>query len=613
MYLESIEIFNFRGIRHLAVNFEQGSTVLIGENTWGKTSLLALLWEVLGTGQPCSFEKSDLYVPVRLAATKEQEYEKRSRQTLAVSRPGLIQGFCPEGLKEDNLQSFLADRDSSDVDFVASDVFFEKIEGISIRLIFCEAVPGLSQKSSRLRRLGNAWQLCDDGFYRVFYHIQAEEDDKGSFVTSHKVTSIKGTALEGDHAEIIRLILDMNPVLRMRDSRMEPNVDLDDNLDEDGRILLELTSRIASFEDAAASGGQLKSDIETINLLSTKYLASYGGNVKFNRKIRHGRKGIRDLVTKPLSLESLTSLSREIRSSEPTREKFLLIFLTAALYCSKGARDFDHKARPIVILEDVEGRFHPSVLLSFWSVIESLPVQKIVTTNSCDLLTSVPLSCIRRLCREYYDTRSYQINENHFNADDLRRIAFHIRINRPIALFARLWVLVEGETEMWLIPEIAAIMGYSLSCAGIRLVEFAQCGLAPLLKLARSLGITAFVITDGDEAGRRYAQTVRLFTKSRIEDRLLILPALDIEHYLYANGYEKVFLECAGAAGQYHNKKQLTSSKIIAQAIRKKTKPGLALAVLNEMHQRSISGIPGELRDAVNKIIAISRQEMALD
>ena len=48
MYLEKAVIVNFRGIRKLSVDFQEDSTVLIGENHWGKTSLLRVLWMVLG-------------------------------------------------------------------------------------------------------------------------------------------------------------------------------------------------------------------------------------------------------------------------------------------------------------------------------------------------------------------------------------------------------------------------------------------------------------------------------------------------------------------------------------------------------------------------------------
>ena len=67
MYLERAKILNFRGIRRLNVDFEEDSTLMIGENHWGKTSLLRALWMLLGRGDSlCQFDKSDLYVPVKL-------------------------------------------------------------------------------------------------------------------------------------------------------------------------------------------------------------------------------------------------------------------------------------------------------------------------------------------------------------------------------------------------------------------------------------------------------------------------------------------------------------------------------------------------------------------
>lgn len=42
MHLERIEIAGFRGIRRLSLTFDE-ITTLIGENTWGKSSLLDAL------------------------------------------------------------------------------------------------------------------------------------------------------------------------------------------------------------------------------------------------------------------------------------------------------------------------------------------------------------------------------------------------------------------------------------------------------------------------------------------------------------------------------------------------------------------------------------------
>lgn len=103
-----------------------------------------------------------------------------------------------------------------------------------------------------------------------------------------------------------------------------------------------------------------------------------------------------------------------------------------------------------------------------------------------------------------------------YSSDDLRKIAFHVRINRPMSMFARCWLLVEGETEIWLLSELAQICGYSLRAEGVRIIEFAQCGQAPLIKVARDFGIEWHLLTDGDEAGAKYASSARSLLKGSV-------------------------------------------------------------------------------------------------
>ena len=40
---------------------------------------------------------------------------------------------------------------------------------------------------------------------------------------------------------------------------------------------------------------------------------------------------------------------------------------------------------------------------------------------------------------------------------------------------ARCWLLVEGETEYWLMSELSRVCGYDLASEGVACVEFAQC------------------------------------------------------------------------------------------------------------------------------------------
>lgn len=296
---------------------------------------------------------------------------------------------------------------------------------------------------------------------------------------------------------------------------------------------------------------QIKDGIEVLNTIASKYLINYQSN-NLSTAYEFATNGsqkrtVRDIISHPISLGSLRSLQAALSDNKPSRAKFLLALLAGALLMSRGQREIDEYSRPILILEDIESRFHPTLLLNLWAILQLLPIQKIVTTNSAQLLSAVPMSKLRRLCKQYYDVRCYSMRDRAFSEDDARKIAFHIRMKSPSTLFARCWILVEGETEVWVLNEIANALDFNLSCSGVAIVEFAQCGLNPLIKLAKQLGIAYHVLTDGDDAGRHYAQIVCDFVGNHnLPEHLSVMPHVDIEHYLYSAGFADVYQKAAG-------------------------------------------------------------------
>ena len=295
---------------------------------------------------------------------------------------------------------------------------------------------------------------------------------------------------------------------------------------------------------------QIKDGIDVLNTIASKYLINYqSNNLSTVYELTNGtqKRTVRDIISHPVSLGSLRSLHAALSDNKPSRAKFLLALLAGALLMSRGQREIDEYSRPILILEDIESRFHPTLLLNLWAILQLLPIQKIVTTNSAQLLSAVPMSKLRRLCKQYYDVRCYSMRDRAFSEDDARKIAFHIRMKSPSTLFARCWILVEGETEVWVLNEIANALDFNLACSGVAIVEFAQCGLNPLIKLAKQLGIAYHVLTDGDDAGRHYAQIVCDFVGNHnLPEHLSVMPHVDIEHYLYSAGFADVYQKAAG-------------------------------------------------------------------
>lgn len=639
MYLEKAVIVNFRGIRKLCVDFQEDSTVLIGENHWGKTSLLRALWMVLGQGeQLCKFTKDDLYVPIEVSNESQifdfnendtqrppidftdKSYSVNSDNLSTEKKHPFARFFNPilqrrrlkklnfNGVRKndksffDNLNKYI-DKHLPEIE--KADQYDSTDRHIRINLYFKESLVG--DKSIYDESLKPYWYFDKDGQYSLHYQIVAFQDEKlNKFVTRHSLLNQNNQTHKFDEClkKAILSIIKLNPVFRLRDSRMEaanttgafyskqPKLkELLDKLSEDNELSAEYVNSVVNGL------------VSNFGSFVEKYLTCYT-SLDDKKDEKTQKRNLDDIVRRPVSLESLANIKRMLKAPGVNKSKALASYISINMLISNKDREIDPNSQPIIILEDIESRFHPSLLLSLWSILEQTQSQKIVTTNSGNMLSSIPLDSLRRLDRRVYDTICYKIEKHSLSYEDLRRIAFHIRLNRPMALFARTWLLVEGETEVWLLTQIANILGVSLPCEGIRIIEFAQCGLKPLIKLALELGINFHVLADGDEAGNKYADTTRAFIgKKKPEKYLTVLPHKDIEHYLYANGYEKTFKTASGfVSGKFFQKKSSSMDKIIDAAIRKKSKPGLALLLVDAIQKKGFGGIPKELVDMIETV-----------
>lgn len=291
----------------------------------------------------------------------------------------------------------------------------------------------------------------------------------------------------------------------------------------------------------------------------------------------------------------LDIINRMIDKPGGRTHRVILLGLFSTLLQAKGTLRLDKDARPLLLVEDPETRLHPIMLSVAWHLLNLLPLQRVATTNSGELLSLTPVEHVVRLVRESSRVAAWRLGPGGISAEDGRRIAFHIRFNRASSLFARCWLLVEGETETWVINELARQCGHHFDAEGIKVIEFAQSGLKPLVKFARRMGIEWHVLVDGDEAGKKYAATVRgLLNNDREEERdhLTMLPALDMEHFMYRQGFADVFHRVA----QIPENVPMNMRKIISKAIHRSSKPDLAIEVAMEAGRRGVDAVPTLLR-----------------
>lgn len=544
MLLERVEIVGFRGINRLSLMLEQNN-VLIGENAWGKSSLLDALTLLLSPEFDLyHFVRDDFWFP-----------------------PGDIQG------REHHLH---------------------------IILTFRETEPG-RHRVRRFRPLQRCWVPCDDGYHRVFYRLEGELAEDDSVMTLRSFIDGEGEALVLEEIdELARHLVRLMPVLRLRDARFMRRI-------HNGTVphspQIEITARQLDFlsrelvsHPQNLSDGQIRQGLSAMVQLLEHYFAEQSSAQTRHRLMR------RRSHDEQRSWRYLDIINRMIDKPGGRSHRVILLGLFATLLQAKGTVRLDRDARPLLLIEDPETRLHPIMLSVAWHLLNLLPLQRVTTTNSGELLSLTPVEQVCRLVRESTRVSAWRLGPGGMNAEESRRIAFHIRFNRASSLFARCWLLVEGETETWVINELARQCGHHFDAEGVKVIEFAQSGLKPLIKFARRMGIQWHVLVDGDEAGKKYAATVRGLLNNDRElerDHLTSLPALDMEHFMYRQGFDDVYHRVA----QIPDNVPMNMRRVITKAIHRSSKPDLAIEVAMEAGRRGVDAVPTLLKKMFSRVL----------
>lgn len=548
MLLERVEIVGFRGINRLSLMLEQNN-VLIGENAWGKSSLLDALTLLLSPEFDLyHFVRDDFWFP-----------------------PGDIQG------REHHLH---------------------------IILTFRETEPG-RHRVRRFRPLQRCWVPCDDGYHRVFYRLEGELAEDDSVMTLRSFIDGEGEALVLEEIdELARHLVRLMPVLRLRDARFMRRI-------HNGTVphspQIEITARQLDFlsrelvsHPQNLSDGQIRQGLSAMVQLLEHYFAEQSSAQTRHRLMR------RRSHDEQRSWRYLDIINRMIDKPGGRSHRVILLGLFATLLQAKGTVRLDRDARPLLLIEDPETRLHPIMLSVAWHLLNLLPLQRVTTTNSGELLSLTPVEQVCRLVRESTRVSAWRLGPGGMNAEESRRIAFHIRFNRASSLFARCWLLVEGETETWVINELARQCGHHFDAEGVKVIEFAQSGLKPLIKFARRMGIQWHVLVDGEEAGKKYAATVRGLLNNDRElerDHLTSLPALDMEHFMYRQGFDDVYHRVA----QIPDNVPMNMRRVITKAIHRSSKPDLAIEVAMEAGRRGVDAVPTLLKKMFSRVLWLAR------
>ena len=485
------------------------------------------------------------------------------------------------------------------INFVNSDFYYDKDDGnhISINVVYCESYATQLTEQAYQPLTAVSYRSPADNLYRITYQINAQKNGD-TIITEHNLLDEYGERLNLDNPKLlIAILINLNPVMPLKNSVNAK--DLPVTNEPLSQYFIEQLSDQLKAHSAQLSQDELNRGLQAARSLLEYYFVDSQKRFNYKQLVQKSNPKTEDWN----SLERINNVLDDL-DNDYLRTALLGIF--GSIVNAKGDNPLSHSSVPILVLEEPESQLHPIILSVGFRLLKNLPTQKIITSNSSDLVSLFPLESIYRLIRQPDQIVSKYIAPHGLSVGDSRRILFHVLYRRPTALFARCWLLVEGETEVWLLRELAEQSGYHLSSEGIQLLEFAQCGLKPLIHYANKMGIRWYVITDGDMAGKKYAETVQsqCATGENLNDYITVLPARDIENFLFKHGFSHVYKLAA-----YNTVAHIDMSvpKIIQKAIHKSSKPDLAIAVCDDAKARGITAIPRLLTDTFAKLVKTSK------
>jgi len=566
MRLSKITIENFRGIKYVEIELERDVTVLIGENNSGKTSILEALRLCLDTvksDKTCNFSEYDFY---RDETRSDLPSCESIRITLSFQESE--DHLWPEHITQ-SLNDVIVGSEYSAIKFRVTAKYDadagEPIQSWSFLDDADNEMVGRAGMIKELRRLRpfffqTALRAAKDQFH-------GQSTYWASFLRNKDIDDTTRRALEQELHQVNQKIVDAH-------------VSFDDVTEEVKRIseLVAVGKTDAVTVDPAPADVYKALRYTDVNLLTAS-----------NAKI-------------------------PIRSHGEGTQSLSVLLLFSAYLKTRLQADVDRHAEPIIAIEEPEAHLHPNAVRAVWHLLRDLPGQKIVATHSGDILSEVPVPKLRRINRNGNATECKAIPDRMLTERELRMFNHHVRRNRGELIFARCWLLVEGETDVSVFAECADLLNVDLHGKGVRIVEYSQAGGPGIfIKVADAMGIHWHLVADSDTAGQKYNEDAKELLNGRPEaDHISVLTHSNIDILLCCSGYGQPYRDGVGPqkeaelAGLTIDSSEYWEKVYeIVNKARGFSKPEAALKSILEMKTAGPDGVPEELKEILDRATAL--------
>lgn len=522
MYLKKIEISNFRLWKKANIDLEKQSTVIVGKNNTGKTSLMDLT-QLLVNNRSISFDdyplgnRNILYQDILVYLNEGKSYEELTKSFLLTK----ITMYVDYSLENDDenlgaLSPFIIDTDNSITEAKIEAIYSVVISKEVFDSIFTKEILNEADKEERIKEIlgrnfsslvklnffavnpsdNNKRRKIDFKEFKELFHIFAIKAERNM----NESELLNETPLKSIISSIFKPELD-NASDTLKDKRENLKKYCDEaNLNTEKRVndlLKVIVEDFIQFGYPSAEDQKLfaKSDINLEEQIQ-KSVDLYYRNTDTNETLPSGYNGLgyKNLIKIQLGL----------------------------IDYAKQIKEYVENSIPIVFIEEPESHMHPQMQQKFIEYIDNFcknnfrkDIQIIITTHSSHIVNSTEFEKIRYVTKSNDSVLIKNLTDYCHQKDNNKVfLEKYLTLNKCDLFFADKAILIEGTAERLLIPNMIDKLAckdelrkddISLKSQYYALIEVGGAYAHKFIPLLRFLEIPALIITDIDsvnEAGK---------------------------------------------------------------------------------------------------------------